>query len=275
MAIGIVAATFLEARPLLQNLVPAAANLKQKIGNGLRRKGAADIIFLPEGAMLLISGMGPVRAGPAARRLLESGATALISWGFAGALVPNLPPGTLILPEKIRGSDGSIYPAHPAWLDGLHAELRGEFDLRGGTLAESSGVLASGTEKDFLQRRTASAAVDMESGALARAARESGVPFLAVRVITDAADAELPRSALRAADEFGRVRVLTLFLGLCRRPREIFALARTLREVRAAEATLAGVAVRARSQLLGPPALDGNDLRTGRAFAAAARGEIS
>jgi adenosylhomocysteine nucleosidase len=275
MRTGIVAATFWEARPLLKGLAPAAANVHKKNRKRVPRRRAGELIFLPEGAMLLVSGMGAVRAGLGARRLLENGATALVSWGFAGGLLPNLSPGTLILPEKIHAADHSVYFADPAWLNQLQMGLRGQVELREGALAESAGIVASRAEKELLLRRTASVAVDMESGALARAAMESRVPFLAVRAITDSADTDLPRCALDAADEFGRVRAVTLFMGLCRRPAEIFALARMLRGVRAAEATLAGVVVRARSYLLRPPALDSNGSQTGPIFPAAARGEIS
>jgi hopanoid-associated phosphorylase len=212
--------------------------------------------------MLLVSGMGPARAEPAARKMIQNGATALVSWGFAGGLLPGLAPGTILLPEKIYAGDESVFFTDPEWRESLCGVLGREVDLRGGAIAESPGVLASPAGKCVLWRRTGAAAVDMESGTLARIAGESGVPFLAFRAITDPADAGLPRSALSAADEFGRVRPVRLFLGLCRRPAELAGLARALRYVRAAEASLAGVALRGWRDLARPPALRGKALQT-------------
>ena len=210
--------------------------------------------------MLLVSGMGGSRAEAAARKLLENGAKALVSWGFAGGLLPALLPGTVLIPEKIVTADGAVYFPDLPWSRQLRDGLAGEVDLREGTIAESAGVAASAAEKRLLLRRTAASAVDMESASLARVAKESRAPFLAIRAITDSARSDIPRCALESIDEFGRVAFSSLLWGVFRRPAEFFALVRMGREVRAGEAALARVALRARSGFLCPRGGERNSL---------------
>jgi adenosylhomocysteine nucleosidase len=233
---GIVAATAAEARTLAKGQI-----------------AAGEWIHLPEDAMLLLSGMGAKRARLAARVLLENGATALVSWGFAGGLDPGLSPGSLILPESVLAKDQSTYYVDPVWRESLCNRLNPHVDLHGGVLAESPVVLASCTEKTALFQRTGARAVDMESASIARVAKEAGVPFLVIRAISDAARVTIPRSALNSIDEFGGVRLSRLLSGLARRPVELLALFRLGRNFRAAKATLTAVAIHGRSNLLCPP----------------------
>ena len=207
---------------------------------------------LHEGAMLFVSGIGPNRGRLAAQTLLAKGATALVSWGCAGGLLPGLSPGSLILPERILAADQSVYPVDPPWHERMSSRLKGYVDPHGGVLAESTMVLTSSLEKAALLRRTGAVAADMESASIARVAKEAGIPFMAIRAITDGAEMDLCRSALDSIDEFGRIRPLKLLSGLARHPVEFPALVRMGRSFRAAEATLAKVVLRAGSCLLCP-----------------------
>ena len=199
-------------------------------------------VRLREGVTLGVSGVGPRRAGLASRRLLEKGATALLSWGSAGGLSPKLSPGSLILPKIIIGSDRNVYHADPSWHKNLCNRLRGQVDVHTGTLAESSTVVQTSAEKAILFQQTGAIGVDMESAAVAAAAQEARVPFIAVRVVADSTDITLPSSALNACDEFGRLNFLKLIRGIAERPRELFPLIRLARDYRAAQRTLTLVA---------------------------------
>jgi adenosylhomocysteine nucleosidase len=239
MASGIVAAMVAEARILSKGPI-----------------APGELILLPGGAMLLLSGIGANRARVAAQALLEKGATALVSWGSAGGLMPVLPPGSLILPERILGADQSVYPADPVWHERLCSRLKGYVDPQRGVLAESKQVLATRAEKAALLRRTGAVAVDMESASIAQIAKEAGIPFMAIRAIADGAQLDMPRSALDSIDEFGRVRPMRLLSLMARHPVELFALLRMGRNFRAAETTLARVALRAGSCFLCPQSRD-------------------
>jgi adenosylhomocysteine nucleosidase len=209
-------------------------------------------IRLREGVTLGVSGVGPRRAGLASRRLLEKGATALLSWGSAGGLSPKLSPGSLILPKIIISSDRSVYHADPSWHKKLCDRLTGHVELHTGPLAESATVVQTSAEKAILFRQTGAIGVDMESAAVAAVAQEARVPFVAVRVVADSVDIPLPSSALNACDEFGRLNFLKLIRGIAARPRELFPLFRLARDYRTAQKTLTLVARLTGSDLLVP-----------------------
>lgn len=245
MASGIVVAMVAEARILAKGPNPPG-----------------ELSFLPEGAMLFLSGIGANRARVAAQALLEKGATALVSWGSAGGLMPALSPGSLILPERILGADQSVYPTDPVWHERLCSRLKGYVDPHRGVLAESTVVLTSQSEKAALLRRTGAVAVDMESASIAREAKEAGIPFMAIRAIADGAQVDMPRSALDSIDEFGRVRRMRLLSLIVKHPGELFVLLRMGRNFRSAETTLARVALRAGTCLFCPQGR--NDVCRGR-----------
>jgi adenosylhomocysteine nucleosidase len=128
MVPGIGAALLAEARILSEGL-----------------KATGELIHLPGGAMMLLSGMGADRAHLAARALLENGATALVSWGFAGGLLPGLPAGSLIVPEDIIAADQIVYPVDSVWHKHLCRQLQGYMDFYKGPIAESPAILANWT----------------------------------------------------------------------------------------------------------------------------------
>ncbi|MBW2148098.1 MAG: purine phosphorylase [Deltaproteobacteria bacterium] len=232
---GIVAAMTAEARILAK-----------------RPMEAGEVIHLPEGAMMQLSGIGARRACSAARNLLEKGATALLSWGSAGGLISGLSPGSLVLPKTIIAADQSVYPIDATWHELLTSRLKAHVDFHKGPLAESTIILTGCVEKTTLFRRTGATAADMESAAVAVVAQEAGVPFMAVRAITDPVEMAIPHSAITAIDEFGRLRPSKLLKGLARHPLELFPLVRLGRYFHAAKTTLATVARLAGSNLLFP-----------------------
>ena len=217
--------------------VPAEARslVRQPVANG-------GLIYLSDGAVLKVSGMGPRRAAMASRTLLEKGATALLSWGSAGGLSRELSPGSLILPKTVIASDQSVYHVETSWHQRLCNRLKGHIDFHTEPLAESATVVCAPGEKAVLFQRTGAIGVDMESAAVAIAAQEAQVPFMVVRAVADSADTTVPESSLNAVDEFGRLSGLKLIQGLAAHPGELFALARIARNYHAAQRTLAMVA---------------------------------
>jgi hopanoid-associated phosphorylase len=157
-------------------------------------------------SLVEVSGGGEKRARAAAHRLLERGATSLVSWGVAGGLDPDLEPGTVVLPDVVVDTDGSSYPVDVAWRDRLLMRLRSRVVTCTSPLVHATQPITAPAEKIELHRRTRAAAVDMESAAVAAVANEVGIPFLVVRVVVDAAGVRLPEVALTMCDEGGRLK---------------------------------------------------------------------
>ena len=63
--------------------------------------------------------------------------------------------------------------------------------------------------------------VDMESGAVAKAARAAGLPFCVIRSVADPASRALPAAALAGLDAEGNARPLAVMAGLLRRPQDL------------------------------------------------------
>jgi adenosylhomocysteine nucleosidase len=165
----------------------------------------------------------------------------LVSFGLAGALAPDLRAGELLLPGEVIAPDGRRIATDPAW----RARLAGLADGRSDPLLGSDALIESAAVKTALHRASGALALDMESHAVALAARAAGLPFVVIRAIADPADRALPAAARVALDAEGRVRMLAVLAGLLRRPRDLPALLRLARQGAAGLRTLRRVAARA------------------------------
>src|SRR3546814_8648617 len=125
---------------------------------------------------VVCAGASGMRAAALARELVEEGVKALLSFGIAGALVPDLDCGELIVAETVRGSDGRDYPCNGDWHRTLAARLsEAGLTHRSGALLGTSRVLRDAADKQAAHRDSGCLAVDMESGAVATVAAEAGL----------------------------------------------------------------------------------------------------
>lgn len=221
-------------------IVAALAAETRALAPVMRR--GAGLASLADGTLLAVSGMGPAAAAQAARRLLEAGATALVSFGLAGGLDPALAAGTVLLPGEIVSAEGALFLTTHEWRERLSAALAGRHPVCGGRLLSSAVPIGSAAEKASAFRRTAAVAVDMESLAVAQVAASDRLPFIAVRAIVDTADDALPRTLIAAAAAGGALRVGRLLGSLARTPEDLRAFLRLARRYRAASRALAAVA---------------------------------
>jgi adenosylhomocysteine nucleosidase len=199
-----------------------------------------------------LSGIGTRSARLAAKDLVEQGANALISWGSAGGLDPELSPGSLVLPERVLSSEQISYSVDRSWHSRLLTLLSEHVGLHTGPLIESPAVLKTPEEKLYLSKRSGAIAVDMESAAVAKVALKAQIPFVAIRAVLDPVDMRLPTSVLAATDELWRLRPLRLLKGLARHPQEFYLLIQLVRYFRAARATLTSVKHLTGHRLLAP-----------------------
>ncbi len=143
---------------------------------------------------------------------MAEGATGLISFGLAGGLDPSMPPGAVLVPEAVL-VDGTRRPTDPAlshWLGGTTPHC----------LFGAGAVVADAAEKRRVWQATGAAAVDLESGAVAR----SGLPFTALRVVCDPAQRSLPSAVLAALNPRGAIRLWSVLAALAAHPGQLAAL---------------------------------------------------
>jgi adenosylhomocysteine nucleosidase len=107
----------------------------------------------------------------------------MVSTGFCGALDPTLKVGDIVI------SGDAPQTKLPFIRGGLHTSDR---------------VVVTAQEKQRLRASTQAVAVDMEASAVAEKAREWGVPFRYVRVVSDTAKEDLPLDFNSFRDPQGR-----------------------------------------------------------------------
>jgi adenosylhomocysteine nucleosidase len=194
------------------------------------------------------SGARPARARAAAARLIAGGAAGLVSFGLAGGLSPALASGDLVLADAVVLPAGERITTDPAWRSRLAARIEAAAP-RQAAVVGSERLLVTSAAKGALFAATGAVAVDMESHAVAEAARRAGLPFVVLRAIADPADQTLPRAATVALGPHGEVRLPAVARSLLERPGELPALLRLGRQSRRALAVLRRVV------LLAGPAL--------------------
>jgi hopanoid-associated phosphorylase len=151
----------------------------------------------------------------------------VISFGVAGGLDPALKSGDIVVATEVMAGDAR-------WLAGLalNDELVARLALgrrrvvRGG-LAGVEQVIGARAGKAALWSETGAAAVDMESHIAAAYAEESGLPFAALRVISDPASRALPAIAMTAIKPNGDIDLRKVLRGVARNPMSLRALVST------------------------------------------------
>ncbi|MGD9694999.1 MAG: hypothetical protein AB7V42_04990 [Thermoleophilia bacterium] len=166
------------------------------------------------GVAIHVSGIGADAAARAGARVAAGPPRCLVAAGFCGALADDLRVGDLVVAERVRDeASGETLECDP--------ELVAAAPGRRGTLVSSPRLARTAADRARLD----GLAVDMESAALARAAAAAGIPFLALRAVTDETRHRLPDfDAL--TDAAGRLTPGAGLLHFVRHPSEIPALIR-------------------------------------------------
>lgn len=200
---------------------------------------AGELRSLGGGAWLAVCGVGDVAARRAAQQLTAANVSALVSWGTAGGLDPSLGAGDIVLPQRVVTSDGGSWPVDQSWRDRLCQSLADCGHVVDGNLLGSPALLGTCSAKSQAHAHTGAVAVDMESAAVAEVAASHDLPFIAVRVIVDAADQALPRAVAAALDQQGRTQPIRLCAALVRRPRDLVGVLRLARRFARARRAMA------------------------------------
>ena len=216
------------------------------IACGLQREAA----ILPRDGVLAIPGGGDAARLEAALEAAASGASMILSCGIGGALDPALKAGDLVLfipsPSPsgeglgwgLSASDRPVARPHPCpspegegFIEALKSALP---HAHVGRIIGQDHIAATVAEKAALHAATGALAVDMESHIAARVAAHHGLPFAAIRTISDTASETLPPAALVGMNPDGSMALGKVLLSLARQPTQLPALIRTGRSAEAA-----------------------------------------
>ncbi len=175
--LAIIAALEREVRPLVKGWPSVRAS----------HQGREFIFYEGEHVTVVCGGIGSEAARWAAEAAIaQYSPEVVISAGVAGALVPELKVGDAIFPATVIDTrDGSRHET------AIHDAPVGNTAL-GRTILASYPEVARVAQKQQLAKSYAAHAVDMEAAAVARAAQVHGLPFLAVKAISDELRFELP-----------------------------------------------------------------------------------
>jgi adenosylhomocysteine nucleosidase len=217
------------------------------ISDGERlRRGKGVGRFLLRGRMagvpvlLAMTGDGNVRAGSGVSFLLrESPVSLLVGAGAAGALVPSLRAGDLVVARRVIDGTGEAPPPDASFV--ARAVALGAIPA---TVLTLSKPICSSTEKKNLALRfgfsdSEPAVVDTESAAWVRAAAGRGLPYVLLRAVSDTLEDELPAFLSSCLSPEGSVDRSTVARRLILRPAALPVLLRMRRRVRDGAGALA------------------------------------
>jgi hypothetical protein len=209
---------------------------------GLRRE--ARILTRP-GVVAIAGGGDALRL----ERELEarvSAAKAVLSIGLGGALAEELRPGDWVIGTSLNpaipakaGISLSLSADEGQRDPSLRSDDAGNVDARWrailqtllpqactGPIHADGTMVATAVEKRALHAASGAIAADMESHVAARVAARHKLPFAIIRVISDAADRDLPRAVRVGMKPDGGMAPGAVMLDLLRDPRQLPALIR-------------------------------------------------
>jgi adenosylhomocysteine nucleosidase len=151
----------------------------------------------------------------------------VISFGVAGGLDPTLRSGDVVVATEVLAGDTRWLAGLPLNEEMIASVALGRRRVVRGGLAGVEQVVVAQAGKAALRSETGAAAVDMESHIAAAYAAEAGLPFAALRVISDPASRALPALAMSAIKPNGDIDLRKVLRGVARNPSTIRALVST------------------------------------------------
>lgn len=221
---------------MITGIVVALPEEFSTLSSAKPKKGCCS--FIADDILIVLSGAGPNNARKAAQMLLAEGAERLMSWGCAAALDEHLQPGKLTLPDRLITADLETIDIQSSWLDELQRLLSPLNPITNAGLAESKTLISTAEDKRLLSHKTGAVALDMESIAIAKAARAHRIDFAAVRAIADPAGMNLPKAVEHSLNPDGDVEINKLLSYLIRHPLELTGLIRLGLHFHASKKTL-------------------------------------
>jgi len=173
--------------------------------------------------MTVIAGGGDADSLQTRLRAIVPGATAILSFGFAGALADGLGIGDWIVGTGVTGAAEA--GCDPRWHTALMACLP---NPRSGTIFADGRLITDAAAKRMLGARHAALGVDMESHIAGAVAAEHKLPFAIARCISDEVSGALPPAIAVAMRPDGTIDGRAMALSLARRPGQLAGFVRTI-----------------------------------------------
>jgi adenosylhomocysteine nucleosidase len=166
----------------------------------LESKQNGVVVYSSPEAVAAYAGIGAARARLAVAAALSFGPVSeIVSVGWAGGLHPAMKGGMVRrIDSVINAATREIFMLRTA---GQTQHKNGS----GRTILLTLDRFASAAEKQYLQERYKADMVDMEAGVVASIAQEKGIPFAAIKSISDDDSFDLP-GIERYATQDGRFR---------------------------------------------------------------------
>lgn len=170
--IAIIAAMEREMQPLVKGWTKSALSFDEKRFTSFERQDC----------MVAIAGIGTQNAAKAAKAVIQQfQPSILVSVGLAGALIRSLKVASILAPNiVVDAASGREYRCSA---DSSH--------ISGGVMVTSNEIAGSEAKQRLVQQFHA-LVVDMEAAGVAQVAQEAGIPFRAVKAISDAAEFAMP-----------------------------------------------------------------------------------
>jgi adenosylhomocysteine nucleosidase len=202
--LGVVAAMPQEIAPLLRRM--KGYQKEQAAGFNLYR-------FTLDGTpvVLIESGMGPAHAAAATGTLISLASPKLIlNFGFAGAVLPGIEVGELVLAGLVLLLEAGRLTKAPQpdlRLSDLLFEAcaSAPLVLHRGCFLTAATIMNKKTVAGILDKEVAHPVLEMETAAVLRVASQAGIPVVAIRGVSDAAQEELGFSLEEFCDEELRI----------------------------------------------------------------------
>ncbi len=151
----------------------------------------------------------------------------VVSFGVAGGLDPKLKSGDVVVATEVMAGDRRWEAAPELTYELIGSAGLGRERLIRGGLAGVDRVVSAKDGKAALHSETGAAAVDMESHIAAAYAAGAGLPFAALRVISDPANRALPAIVAIAIKPNGDIDLRKVLRGIARNPSSIRSLVST------------------------------------------------
>ena len=187
------------------------AGIRSRMRDGMPRVAAGNIrrgwwASVPE---MRVMGIGP-DAGTALRSLLQlredTGPipSGVLMLGVAGAVQPGLQTGDLVLSSRYYREGFDVQPEFlepdpRLWQFALAAADNSNLPVIYADSLTVEGLVTTADAKQDIHRRYPAGIVNMEDYWVAQAARDAGIPFIAVRAVLDTAQQSLPAYLCRIA----------------------------------------------------------------------------